>query len=238
MGKLGLCSESGSRTAKAFQFPHPPVSLSIFLTLEAALAEAWRRIHSVPRPHFNSVKALEAHFTAELHEVLVDELLESGRVPGFTKDVFQSIERPELKNLVGTHISLRPDLVARLVGRENVKATQDGIFIEAKLVNKSNGAKLRYCSQGITRFVNGSYAAAMTEAMMVAYSHDAEKPSTALAAAFSSRESVIHPIGKLKDCPQSPAVPKVAISRHERPFKVNGRAVSPITLRHLWLVRP
>lgn len=183
MGALGLSNDSGKTR---HTLPHPPVSVVISLTLEAAIAEAWRRIHLEPRPRFNSVTALEVNFTAELHEVLRDELLEEESVAGFTKDIFHDVERPEVKNFDGTKLSLRPDMLVKLVGRENVKPTQDGIFVEAKLVYKSNSSKHRYCGSGITRFNDGDYAWAMTEAMMLGYSRESQKPSHALTTGFDA----------------------------------------------------
>jgi hypothetical protein len=111
MGALGLSNDSGKAR---HPLPHPPVSLAIFLTLEAAMAEAWRRIHESPKPPFNPATALEADFTAEMHEVLRDELLEEESVPGFSKDIFHGVVRPEVKNFNGTKVGKRPDMMASL----------------------------------------------------------------------------------------------------------------------------
>ena len=235
MGALGLSNDSGKARHPV---PHPPVSLAIFLTLEAAMTEAWQRIHESPKPPFNPATALEADFTAEMHEVLRDELLEEESVPGFSKDIFHGVVRPEVKNFNGTKVGKRPDMLVELVNRENVKPTQDGIFVEAKLVDKANASKLLYCDNGITRFNDGDYAWAMTEAMMLGYSREPLKPSHALVNAFKARANRIRPVGKLKDCPESPSVPKVAISIHRRNFKVRGQKVGKIIVRHLWLERP
>lgn len=235
MGALGLSNDSGKAR---HPLPHPPVSLAIFLTLEAAMAEAWRRIHTSPKPSFNPAMALEADFTAEMHEVLRDELLEEESVPGFSKDVFHGIVRPEVKNFDGKKVSKRPDMLVELVKRQNVKPTQDGIFVEAKRVDTANASKLLYCDNGITRFNDGDYAWAMTEAMMLGYSREPQTPSHALVDAFKARANRIQPVGKLKDCPESPSRPKVAISIHRRNFKMRGQKAEKITIRHLWLLRP
>ena len=56
---------------------------------------AWERIHSEPRKAFDPSTAQETDFTAELHEVLRNDLLEDESVPGFTKDMFHGVIRAE-----------------------------------------------------------------------------------------------------------------------------------------------
>jgi len=232
----GLCNDSGRQ--RQDRFPHPPVRRAIFLTVEEAMRVAWERIHNEPRKQFDPATAQEANFTAELHEVLRDELLEEESVPGFSKLIFQDVTRPEVKNFDGKKVSKRPDMLVKLVDRGNVKPTQDGIFVECKLMDASAESKRLYCDHGITRFTDGDYARAMTEAMMLAYSREKKMPSLALADTFEKREDKVLPVGKLKDCPKSPATPAVAISVHRRTFRLNGRKAQNITLRHLWLQRP
>ena len=231
----GLCNDPGRQ--RRYRFPHLPVSRAIFLTVEDAMRVAWERIHSQPRKQFDPATAQEADFTAELHEVLRDELLEDGSVDGFTKLIFQDVIRPEVKNFDGRKVSKRPDMLVKLVDRGNVKPTQDGVFVECKLMDASAESKRLYCDHGITRFTAGDYAWAMTEAMMVAYSREKKRPSLALADAFEKRKDKVLPVGKLKDCPESPAKPAVAISVHRRAFPLDGRKAQNITLRHLWLQR-
>ena len=238
MGALGLCNDSGRQRQSRFSLPHPPISLAIFLTLEEAMRVTWNRIHDESRPPFNPVTAQEAAFTAEMEEVLRDELLEEESVDGFSKEFFHDIVRPEVKNFDGKKVSKRPDLLVKMVGRQNVKPTQDGIFVECKLIDTDATSKRLYCDNGITRFTDGDYAWAMTEAMMLAYSREKKKPSVALTDAFEKRKNKVLPVGKLRDCSESSAKPVVAISMHRRTFPLNGRRAPKITLRHLWLQRP
>lgn len=238
MGALGLCNDLGKERRNRFPLPHPPISLAIFLTLEDAMRVAWERIHLEPRPPFNAATAQEADFTAEMHEVLRDELLEEESVDGFTKEFFHDVDRPEVKNFDGKKVGKRPDLLVKLVGRKNVKPTQDGIFVECKLMDTDPTSKRLYCDNGITRFTDGDYAWAMTEAMMVAYSRERKKPSAALGDAFRNRAAKVLSVCKLRDCPASPAKPAVAISVHRRSFPLRSRHAPRITLRHLWLQRP
>jgi hypothetical protein len=165
--------------------------------------------------------------------------LEEGVVEGFTKEVFHGVTRGEVKNFDGTRKSKRPDLIVELVSRRNVIPTQDGIFIETKLIDGSSKSKHLYCDHGITRFTDGDYAWAMTEALMVAYSRDHRSPSVALEQPFKDRAGIVNMKGKLTDCTAPAPKPPVAISSHRRDFKLrNGKKASAITLRHLWLQRP
>jgi hypothetical protein len=179
--------------------------------------------------------AKETDFTTHLHEILQDHLLDSGAVEGFTREVFASVGRPEVRNFDGEKTGKKPDMVAYLADRPNVKSSQDGIFIECKPVDSAHSLLSDYCDAGVARFVVGDYAWAMTEALMVGYNTVHDKPSLALVAPFKQRAKVVQASGKLRDCRASPHKPVVATTRHKRTFRVNGKRVPDIVLRHLWL---
>lgn len=237
-----LGSDAQPLPRRIFSVPHPPVKRALFLTLEAAFVEAWRWLHAEPWLAFDAKTAAEVDYTAQLHVILQDHLLDNEVVPGFTEDAFTSIDRIETVNFDGTKKSKRPDLIARLplAHRDRVQPTQDGIFIECKCVDDGSTRLTDYCKHGITRFTAGDYAWAMAEALMVGYNNVHPKPSEALAGPFRSQAKVVHPVGTLHDCPSNPHQPPVAISRHKRTFPVGagGQLASPIQLRHLWLAAP
>lgn len=234
-----LSSDKGPLPRRTFSVPHPPVKLALFLTLEAAFVEAWRWLHAEPWPAFNPHTAKEVDYTAQLHIILQDHLLGSEVVEGFTEDVFTLIDRIETVNFDGTKKSKRPDLIARLplAHRKNVQPTQDGIFIECKPVDAEHSLVTDYCDKGISRFIVGDYAWAMTEALMVGYNTGHPTPSAALVEPFKRRAKVVQSVGVIDDCPLSPHRPPAAISRHKRTFPIGkrGRLAPPIQLRHLWL---
>ena len=232
---FGLSTDSMMEREQGFLLPHPPVSLTIFLVIEDAIVEAWQILHAVPPRPFNPRTAKEVEFTTHLHEILEDHLLDSNKGDGFSGEVFSSIKRPEVRNYDGKKTSKKPDMVAFLADRPNVKRSQDGIFIECKPVDKAHSLLTDYCDEGIDRFVVGDYAWAMTEALMVGYNTVHEKPSVALLEPFTKRAQRIKAIGKPHDCKVSPHRPEVAITRHKRGFPLRGKQASAITLRHLWL---
>jgi hypothetical protein len=235
---LGLSSDSTLLQRREFRVPHPPVRLALFLTLEEAIAVAWRWLHSESWKGFDSAEAGEVDFTALLHIILQDHLLGNEMVDGFTHDSFRSIERIETVNFDGTRKSKRPDLVAFLFLRPRTQPSQDGIFIECKPVDGAHSLLSDYCDNGIARFVVGDYAWAMTEALMVGYNTVHDKPSAALGKPIAQRVNKIRAFGQPRDCKRSPHKPPVAISRHKRSFPLRGRQAPAITLRHLWLANP
>jgi hypothetical protein len=234
---LGLSTDWAERE-QGFSLPHPPVSVAVFLTLEGAIAAAWVILHKNPPRPFDPKSAKETDFTTHLHEILADHLLNSGEVDGFTTEVFSSIGRPEVRNFDGKKTGKKPDMVAFLADRPNVKRSQDGIFVECKPVDAAHSLLSDYCDAGVARFVDGDYAWAMTEALMVGYNTVYDKPSLALVTPFKQRTKVVQASSKLRDCGASPHKPVVATSRHKRAFLVNGKRVPDIHLRHLWLLPP
>ena len=234
---LGL-STDWAETERAFSLPHPQVSITVFLTLEGAITAAWTILHTEPPRPFDPKTAKETDFTTHLHEILQDHLLDSGEVDGFTTEVFSSVARPEVRNFDGKKTSKKPDMVAFLADRPNVKRSQDGIFVECKPVDAAHSLLSDYCDAGVARFVVGDYAWAMTEALMVGYNTAHDKPSVALVTPFKQRAKVVQASGKLLDCRASPHKPVVATTRHKRTFRVTGKRVPEIALRHLWLAPP
>ena len=118
---LGLSKDSLAAREQAFSLPHPPVNQTIFLVIEDAIVQAWNLLHTAPPRPFNPQNALEVDYTTHLHEILEDHLLDSGTVAGFSGDIFSSITRPEVRNFDGKKTSKKPDMVAYLVDRPNVK---------------------------------------------------------------------------------------------------------------------
>ena len=235
---FGLSTDSMADRERGFSLPHPPVSVAIFRILEDAIVAAWTILHTAPPRPFDLKTALETDFTTHLHEILEDHLLDSSMVDGFTGEVFSSIKRPEVRNYDGKKTSKKPDMVASLADRPNVKRSQDGIFIECKPVDDGHSLLTDYCDAGIARFIVGDYAWAMTEALLVGYNTVHAKPSTALMVPFEKRAKEIRTVGKPCDCRVSPHQPPVAITRHKRSFLLRGRQAPAISLRHLWLATP
>lgn len=237
---FGFSKDTLAIREQGFALPHPMVSVSVFMAMEEAITLAWTILHTSPPRPFDPVTANENTYTTHLHEILEDHLLDSGLVGGFDGDTFSGIKRPEVRNFNGQKPSKKPDMVAYLADRPNVKRSQDGLFIECKPVDAKHSLTGDYCKEGIHRFVDGDYAWAMTEALMVGYNTVHKKPSHALMDPFRKQAKIVLAIGNLQDCPSSPHQPPVAISQHKRIFPIGptGQTAPPIQLRHLWLAAP
>lgn len=231
---FGLGSDSEVPRRGKFKVPHPPVRLALFLTIEEAIAVAWRWLHSERWEGFDAGEAGEVDYTAQLHIILQDHLMGSETIEGFTNDSFRGVERIETVNFDGTKKSKRPDLVAFLALRANSRPTQDGIFIECKLLRDQRSLLTEYCDAGIDRFIVGDYAWSMTEALMVGYNTIHAKPSLALVNPLKKRPR-LRTMKSPRDCKSSPQQPPVCITRHRRSFPIANRQARPISLRHLWL---
>lgn len=157
-------------------FLHEKFPMGILVCIEKAVKEA---AHYVFECHTNARDYSEVVINRLLHERLND-MLQENTFDYFTYDVFQDVVRDAsvtsylLKDGTHKHLEKKPDLTFKLVGsiRSHVRnRTNDGLFVECKLVDTNNSKTVAgYCLSGIARYINGEYAWAMQNAMMIAYS--------------------------------------------------------------------
>lgn len=165
-------SESGFFTASSRPLPHPPVPLRLILATHAALLKAFKILHDRPPDGFSLCDAKEDEITRQLHTVLEDRILTTREVDGFDRRRIRNVVRaPEISNYDGSHPAKKPDLVLFLLRRErfSVMSSQDGIFAECKPIDNNHAIGQHYCDQGIMRFINGEYAWAMRDGLMVGF---------------------------------------------------------------------
>ena len=222
--------------------PHPPICLPVLLIVENALCAAWNILRTYPREGFILQTANEDAITLELHEALYDRVFKSGMVAGFDANLFSSVERDsKVRSYDHKHPDKMPDLLIRLVGRPSgIRNTQDGFFIECKPVDAAHRLRTHYCEKGLTRFIKGEYAWAMTTAMMVGYSKAGYSVATNLAKVL--RDWPQGTACVLEACPHSKASPNSEVvhsTQHARSFNYLGTTTRApdITMRHLWLMR-
>jgi hypothetical protein len=129
-----------------------------------------------------------------------------------------------------------PDLWLQFISiPSDAKPSQYGIFIECKPVDTAHPVGSHYCGKGIIRFIQGDYAWAMQDGIMLAYAASGYDIAKKLYPHLASSTAV----GR---CPKSIAdtiAEQTLISTHCREFKYceNGKTAPPITLRHIWLKR-
>jgi len=226
------------------ELPHPPISPSVFLVVEAALRATWELMRTKPSTKLQLLRADEDPVTCELCERLCNEVFNRGVVEGFDRTLFAKPTREtKVSNYDGKNPDKMPDLLIDLVDRPVVRIpAQDWLFIECKPVQSGRSAGAYYCDKGIIRFVHGDYAWAMGEALMVGYVTEECTISKKLIAALKKRGSTIPTVMSPEPCVHSPATTcgePTHITVHGRRFRYvqNDQPAPPIRLRHLWLRR-
>lgn len=216
--------------------PHPPIRLSVLLVIEHALCAAWDLLRMSPRAGFNLLTANEDGITLEFYEALFDRVFDKGIVQGFDRQLFSAVMRePKVRNYNYKHPDKMPDLFICLVGRPiGIRNSQDGLFIECKPVDRHHAVREHYCKKGLSRFIRGEYAWAMTNAMMVGYARKGYTISSKLVGISST--ILPRPCRQSKSGTNNEAV---YYTQHARRFKYRetGKTAPPITIRHLWLKR-
>src|ERR1039457_5375387 len=223
--------------------PYPRISLPVLLVVENALCAAWELLRIDARAGFNLLTASEDAITLELHEALFDRVFNSGVVEGFDSGLFATVERePKIRSYDYGHLDKMPDLLVLLVGRPpGVRNTQDGLFIECKPVDSKHAVRGHYCDKGLIRFVQGDYAWAMPNAMMVGYAKEGYTVSAKLIPTLQGWPPG-GPNSVPRACPHSKgsSISEVVhLTKHARRFQyLETKQPAPeITIRHLWLRR-
>jgi hypothetical protein len=224
--------------------PYPRISLPVLLVVENALCAAWELLRIDARAGFNLLTASEDAITLELHEALFDRVFNSGVVEGFDSGLFATVERePKIRSYDYGHLDKMPDLLVRLVGRPpGLRNSQDGLFIECKPVDSTHAVLGHYCDKGLIRFVQGDYAWAMPNAMMVGYTKQGYTLSVKLTQALQGWPLGAQHSTLPRPCAHSKATAIGEIvhsTEHARSFKYleTNQAAPAITIRHLWLRR-
>lgn len=155
-----------------YQLPHPPIPVRLLLAAHAAFIEAFAMLRAAPPGGFVLATALEKEVTRQLKDILANDLLPRGTVPGFSRTYFSYIVRDgELTSYDGKCPDKKPDIVLAVQRPDGARviADQDGVFVECKPVDAAHSLTSDYGIAGIRRFVEGEYAWAMESGMMVAY---------------------------------------------------------------------
>ena len=216
-----------------YTLPHPQIPKRTVLLLCKVIKKAWQLLEEMPPSNFILQSANEDTIT----QVLVDEIIEnrlrkSGEVDGFNCALFGKVIRePKITNFDKKHPDKMPDIFFDLKRDQlPILSNQDGLFVECKRVN--SGLFSWYCKKGLIRFVNGDYAWAMQDALMVGYvkGHYSFRK---LASVLDGKKSAAFKTTKHS------AVDEYTIycSSHNRDFEWpenNGHAC-PISVVHLWL---
>jgi hypothetical protein len=221
-----------------FALPHPPIPFRIILLINQVLDRAWELLGEFPPVGFDFKTADEDLITAKLCEIIENRLRKNGEVPGFDAKLFGKVSRDsKVISHDGAHLDKMPDIHFDLK-REDlpVLGSYDGIFVECKPVDKTHPVLSCYCGKGLVRFVNGDYAWAMQEALMIGYAKcEYNLSELKMNLLKEDQMKYLHVIG----C-HPVAKTDFYESIHNRQFKWMdscGQAC-PIRIYHIWKSRP
>lgn len=228
-----------------YELPHPRLGLPVILLLRRVLLRAFEKLRE---RGFLLGTEREDRVTEQLFNVLENDLRQTGEVGGFNSVFYDRVVRhAEVTNYNLQKLAKTPDLSFKLryadAEPRPLISSHDALFVECKPVDGDHSAGAAYCDDGLIRFVNGDYAWAMQDAMMLAYARDgrtiAEHLAPALAA--SDRKASLRIVRPLEVC-QGPAAASCAeaeaihTTQHRRDFRwPDGKGLATaVTVYHLW----
>ncbi len=218
-----------------FTLPHPPINPRTVILLCKVIERGWQLLKEKPPSGFLLQSAGEDTITQVLVEIMENRLRKNGEVGGFNSALFGKVSRePKITNVDKKHPDKMPDIFFDLK-RDHlpILSDQDGLFVECKPVDHKHPMLSCYCKKGLVRFVEGDYAWAMQDAMMVGYvkkGYSFGKLASVLNDASNS--SFLKTISHTKINEY-----ETYHSTHKREFKwpENRGQACPITVSHLWL---
>jgi hypothetical protein len=154
-----------------YHLPHPRLDLSVILLVRRVVLRAFEKLCE----HGYSLAAEnEDSITAALRGIIENDLRQTGSVKGFSRRSFETVIRQaQAESFDLTKLTKAPDLCFKLRNDEEenrpVLSAHDALFVECKPVDKAHPAGSRYCDDGLCRFVDGDYAWAMEQGLMLGY---------------------------------------------------------------------
>lgn len=228
-----------------YDLPHPRLGLPVILLLRRVLLKAFEKLRD---RGFPLATEREDGVTEQLFNVLENDLRQTGEIGGFNANLYERVVRhAQVTNYSGQKLAKAPDLSFKLRYAEteprSVVSAHDALFVECKPVDADHAAGSAYCDDGLIRFVNGDYAWAMQDAMMLAYVRNGRTIAGYLtpAMAQTSRMASLGIVQPLQVCPGLAAAAcadaeAIHITKHHRAFPwPDGKGpATDITVYHLW----
>lgn len=158
-------------SADRYRLPHPRLGLPVILLIRRVLLRAFE----ILRERHGSLSSHgEDEITTALRAIIENDLRQTGSVAGFDRGTFETVLRQsQVANFDSTKLAKSPDLCFKLRYEEDeprpVVSEHDALFVECKPVRDGYPAGSRYCDLGLCRFVDGDYAWAMQEGLMLGY---------------------------------------------------------------------
>ena len=228
------------------QLPHPPIMDGILQIVENAIREAWRQL--LDTADLNEIKTAEAYenqVTEALWKFLENIRLQTPPpIPGYCPDQFDHAPFDSVwRNINGASIGKRPDLVFKFHGkRPDVSissAAYDGLFVECKPIDSDHPIKKHYLNDGLSRFIDGTYAWAMQDAMMLGYVGNGSNINNTLVPILSKPaiQESLKMSGPPTPCKDDHSISERCETQHNREciYQHTEEKAGMIRVRHLWL---
>lgn len=219
---------------RGITLPLAPINSAHLSVILETISVAWAELLNGGAP------ALTSGNEVEVNALLCPRLNHFCDTQPYWKDIIHSVHRGvESVSYDGSALENKPDLsLVFKYGSRNFP-----LAIECKIIDHPNSKSANlYCSKGVARFVQGDYAWAHREAIMLAYVRDGSTVMTKLVPQFAKAakiapdpfQTISHP------APQVALHPTVHHSSHHRSFSYLANASAnappgPISLYHLWL---
>jgi len=229
-----------SSYAQAAEFPHPKLEPEVFVILHRVLIRALEILSADAQP---LATMHEDPITSALARVIENRLRKTGEVSGFCEPFFERVTRQhECDSFDGRLQRERPDLFFGVRPddsfRTRVQSDQWGVFAECKPVDAGHFSGSDYCDEGLVRFIQGDYAWAMQDALMVAYTRDGRAIASHLVPAMAARAHLQMQVSVVPLPTGDPGkyYEELHFSTHGRCFEWpdDRGPACPITVYHSW----
>jgi len=175
----------------------------------------------------------------ELNSYLVIGMNYRREADGIFSQIVSAVGRQDAAlSYDGRHIEKRPDIAIFLTNRN----TNFPLSIECKIIDRGDGKTIAlYCSNGIRRFVDGEYAWALRQGVMLAYVRDSSSVELDLTPHLEALAADPPDVLRTEGAPmrRRGSNPPVFVSRHTRLFRyleaVENEDPGPIGIWHVWL---
>jgi hypothetical protein len=154
-----------------YHLPHPRLELPVILLVRRVVLRAFEVL--CERGYSLATKK-EDEITAALRGIIENDLRQSGSVKGFSCRTYETVVRQgQVSNYDLTKLMKTPDLCFKLRNDDEeprrAVSEHDALFVECKPVDKTHAVGSKYCDDGLCRFVDGDYAWAMEEGLLLGY---------------------------------------------------------------------
>ena len=225
----------------ANSYPYPSLADVVMRAVVVAMRHAWLAIAQEERERPDSERLqTEPQINTEM-AAEIDALRRSRKVANFTPDVFETpnVDTPT-KDFTGKRLGVRPDLTIRLRDLRPGVANPmvDAIFVECKILKQGSNLGT-YFTDGMRRFIDGEYAWASQQGVMMAYLVTSQTLPDALEErlARNPKEIDMQVVAQGNRRVVRPSGRKyLAFTRHHRTWvHLNNDLPGDIELLHVWL---